>query len=89
MRLLHPMMPFVSEELYQKLPNFKGKAKSLTIAEFPTIVDNEQTKDREAHFKKIEELFEIVNSYASAIRSLASSVNLPPNIRAEAFILTK
>ena len=28
-----------------------------------------------------------MNSYASAIRSLASSVNLPPNIKAEVFIL--
>lgn len=35
LRLLHPMMPFVTEELYQKLPAFEGKAKSITIASYP------------------------------------------------------
>lgn len=35
MRLLHPMMPFISEELYQKLPNFPGKAASITRGDYP------------------------------------------------------
>jgi len=35
LRALHPMMPFISEELYQKLPNYPNKAKSITIAPFP------------------------------------------------------
>lgn len=29
------MMPFISEELYQKLPNFEGKATSITKAAYP------------------------------------------------------
>jgi len=35
MRLLHPMMPFLSEELYQKLPAFAGKCESIVIANYP------------------------------------------------------
>lgn len=31
-RLLHPMMPFLSEELWQKLPSFPGKEDALCIA---------------------------------------------------------
>jgi valyl-tRNA synthetase len=33
------MMPFISEELYQKLPNFAGKVKSITIAPYPTPLE--------------------------------------------------
>ena len=39
MKLLHPMMPFVSEELYQILPNFEGKSKSITRASYPVAFD--------------------------------------------------
>lgn len=38
LRALHPMMPFITEELYQKLPSFPGKAKSITIAPYPTAL---------------------------------------------------
>jgi valyl-tRNA synthetase len=35
MRLLHPMMPFITEELYQKLPRFEGKSETITKAPYP------------------------------------------------------
>ncbi len=35
LRLLHPMMPFLTEELYQKLPSFVNKFESLCIGEYP------------------------------------------------------
>lgn len=35
LRLLHPMMPFLSEELYAKLPFFTNKHASLCIADYP------------------------------------------------------
>ena len=35
MSLLHPMMPFLSEELYQKLPQYDGKCESITKAPYP------------------------------------------------------
>lgn len=37
LRLLHPMMVFVSEELYQKLPAWNGKSESIVIAQYPLI----------------------------------------------------
>lgn len=47
------MMPFISEELYQKLPAFPGKAKSITIAPFPTPLETRYEGSAE-HFKQIE-----------------------------------
>ncbi len=47
------MMPFISEELYQKLPNFAGKAKSITIAPYPTPIE-QQWEGSAEHFKAID-----------------------------------
>jgi valyl-tRNA synthetase len=38
LRLLHPMMPFVTEELWQRLPRRQGDPKSIMIADFPLHV---------------------------------------------------
>lgn len=38
MRLLHPLMPFISEDLYQKLPQFEQKSESISIASYPEII---------------------------------------------------
>lgn len=53
LRALHPMMPFISEELYQKLATFPGKAKSITIAPFPTPLETRYEGSAD-HFKQIE-----------------------------------
>ena len=56
LRCLHPMMPFISEELYQKLPNFPGKVKSITIAPYPVPLQ-EAFPGCEEHFKAIDSEF--------------------------------
>ena len=39
LRLLHPMMPFLTEELYQKLPSFPDKKVSISIANYPAALE--------------------------------------------------
>lgn len=53
LRCLHPMMPFISEELYQKLPNFDGKAKSITISPYPISLE-EKFEGVGEYFKNID-----------------------------------
>lgn len=80
LKLLHPMMPFITEELYQKLPNSNSKADSITIACYPIEKESLINKENEANF---DELFGIVKT----IRSLISSVNLPNNVKPKVFFL--
>jgi valyl-tRNA synthetase len=41
LKLLHPTMPYLTEELYQRLPHAHGTAsKSISIAPFPTHLIN-------------------------------------------------
>ena len=80
LKLLHPMMPFLTEELYQKLPFTLSKSDSITIASYP--IENEEyiNKDIENQF---DELFVMVKT----IRSLMSSVNLPSSVKPKVFVL--
>ncbi len=37
LRMLHPMIPFITEEIWQKLPKTKGSTESIMIAQWPEV----------------------------------------------------
>jgi len=82
MRLLHPMMPFLTEELYQKLSTFENKAKSVSIAPFP-----ETNKDFE--FSEAAESFDLVLEMLNTLRQSMGSINLPPKSSPMAYLSTE
>lgn len=67
MRLLHPFMPFITEEIWQNLPH---KGESITIASWP--VANDELHD-EAAAGEMKLLVEIIRS----VRNIRSEVNTP------------
>lgn len=50
------MMPFITEELYQKLPPFPGKALSITKAEYPESF-TKKFEGCSEYFKEVEGKF--------------------------------
>jgi valyl-tRNA synthetase len=69
MRLLHPFMPFISEEIWQKLPYRKENA--LVIAAWP--------KPLNSHYFPIEAAeMDLLQEVVRAIRNLRSQVQLTP-----------
>jgi len=70
LRLLHPMMPFVTEEIWQKLPRLPGDPDSIMIASYPTP-DPDRMQDAEAD--RFDALIEIVQ----AVRSLRVDLSVP------------
>lgn len=74
-------MPFISEELYQKLPYWESKYESICIAPYPT--GNNWKLD----FKAIQDEFEIANAVAKTIRSLKSSFEIPLSIKPAIYAL--
>lgn len=67
MRLLHPIMPFITEEIWQSLPH---KGESITVAAWPTV--NEQLTDRAAA-TEMKLLVEVIR----AVRNIRAEVNTP------------
>jgi valyl-tRNA synthetase len=67
MRLLHPFMPFITEEIWQNLPH---KGESITIAKWPQV--NESLTDVQAA-NEMKLLVEIIRS----VRNIRAEVNTP------------
>lgn len=68
LKLLHPFMPFLTEEIWQKLG---AEGDSIMIAPFP-IFDENHVDD------KAEEAFDYLQQVVSAIRNIRAEVNISP-----------
>ncbi len=74
LRLLHPFMPFVTEEIWQRLPKQDGSPISIMIAPFPQA--NPELLDPQAEAE-----MDLVARAIDGARSVRGEVNLPPNMR--------
>lgn len=62
--LLSPFMPFIAEELWQRLPRRPGDSTpSITVAKFPVY-------DEKLHDPKAESAYQVILDASKAIRSL-------------------
>jgi valyl-tRNA synthetase len=71
LELLHPMMPFVTEEIWQKIPH---EGESIVIADFPETKTNEIDKEAE---NDMNEIIQVV----SAVRNIRSEMSILPSAR--------
>ena len=76
--LLHPFMPFVTEEIWQSLPH-DGEA--LIVAPWPQYEEGHAVPQAEAEMKKVMELI-------TAVRTRRSEMNVPPSKKAHLYIET-
>ncbi|MBI4510717.1 MAG: valine--tRNA ligase [Deltaproteobacteria bacterium] len=79
MRLLHPFMPFLSEEIWQKLPKPAGLPASLMITLYPRA-DDRLVDD--AAEKRMELLMET----AVAVRNLRAEYGVPPSTAVDVLV---
>ena len=78
LRLLHPFMPFITEEIWQSIPH-EGEA--LIIASWPQFSDT-------LAFKAEEDQMESVMNAIRAIRNRRTEMNVPPSKKAALYVLT-
>ena len=78
LKLLHPFMPFITEEIWQALPH-DGEA--LMIARYPEYSES-------LAFPAEERDFEMVMNAIRAVRSRRAEMNVPPSRKAHLFITT-
>ncbi len=78
LKLLHPFMPFITEEIWQTLPH---DGDSIMISEWPVFTD-------ELSFKADEAEMERVMTAIKAVRNRRAEMNVPPSKKAKIFIET-
>ncbi len=79
LKLLHPFMPFITEEIYSALPHSE---ESIMISAWPTFHEELVFEQDEQDFSKIMDLIR-------AVRVLRSGMNVPPSKRAKMYIETQ
>ena len=79
LKLLHPFMPFITEEIWQTLPH-EGEA--LMISQWPEYDEALNFPQAEAEMKR---LMDVIRG----IRNRRSEMNVPPSRKAKVFIATE
>ena len=79
LKLLHPFMPFITEEIWQALPH-DGEA--LMVAEYPKF-------DEALAFPQEEQDFEMVMAAIKGVRSRRAEMNVPPSKKASLIIVAE
>ncbi len=82
LKLLHPFMPFITEEIYQSLPHEAGDPESIMISSYPEYSET-------CCFEQESEQFSRVIDAIKAIRTRRSEMNVPPSRKSKVFIQTK
>ena len=81
LKLLHPFMPFITEEIYQALPKCDGAEDILMTAQWPEYTET-------LSFPAEESAMEAVMDLIRAIRARRVEMNVPPSKKAELMIVT-
>ncbi|MFA6321247.1 MAG: valine--tRNA ligase [Candidatus Omnitrophota bacterium] len=79
LRMLHPIMPFVTDEIWRKLPREKSGVDSIMIESWPHIQKEMISEDAERQMKELVELI-------VAIRNIRSVWNIDPQRSVDAML---
>ena len=79
LKLLHPFMPFITEEIYSKLYH---KPESIMMTEFPKY-------EEKLDFKNDEELAAEIMNIITEIRNIRSKMNVHPSKKTKLIFVTK
>ncbi|MFG6493987.1 valine--tRNA ligase [Fictibacillus sp. UD] len=69
LRLLHPFMPFITEEIWQHLPH---NGESITVAAWPE-------KKEDLHFPEAAKEFALITEVIRSVRNIRSEMNVAPS----------
>ena len=82
LKLLHPFMPFITEEIFSSLPHLPGDAESIMISRYPTGRSDLEFSVEAGEMERVLELIR-------AIRNRRAEMNIAPSRKAAVFIETR
>ena len=82
LKLLHPFMPFITEEIWQTLPHKEDAGETIMLEKYPEYCDCLSFPE---DAKKCETVMEAI----TAIRTRRNEMNVPPSKKAKVYVATK
>ncbi|WPK10794.1 valine--tRNA ligase [Lysinibacillus louembei] len=79
MRLLHPFMPFITEEIWQHLPH---EGESITVAAWPTV-------NQAFSFEQDEQSMKLLMDIIRSVRNIRAEVNTPMSKKVGLYVSAK
>ncbi len=79
LRLLHPFMPYITEQIWQTIPH---EGETVMLSEYPTYNSELDFPEEEAEMRRVMDAIR-------AIRNRRSEMNVPPSRKATVFVATK
>ena len=79
LKLLHPYMPFITEEIFC---NVQNEEESIMISKWPEYKD-------EWNFEEDEKAVELIKEAVRGIRNTRTGMNVPPSRKAKVFVVSK
>ncbi len=76
LKLLHPFVPFITEEIYRNIPSTSG---SIMVADFPRY-------NSKLAYRKEAQAFGVIMDVIKAVRNMKTTVNCPPAKKVKLFI---
>ncbi|GHU83016.1 valine--tRNA ligase [Clostridia bacterium] len=99
LRLLHPFMPYITEEIWQTLPH---SGETIMLSKYPSYVENNNYPQEYTETQQTLEILGVNLSYPQesaemesirnaikAIRNRRAEMNVPPSRKAKVFIATE
>ncbi|MBO6065605.1 MAG: class I tRNA ligase family protein, partial [Lachnospiraceae bacterium] len=85
LKLLHPYMPFITEQVYRTLKDAEGELKddtSIMVSDWPVY-------DEAYDFPKEEEAVELIKNAVTALRGLRNDLTVPPSRKAKVYVVSE
>ncbi len=79
LKLLHPFMPFITEEIWQALPH---EGETIMLSAWPT-------EDARLHFPAEESAMETIMDAIRAVRNRRAEMNVPPSKKSTLYVVTE
>ncbi len=78
LKLIHPFMPFISEELWHAIEK-REEGESISVADYPQYDETKINEEAEAEI-------EFLQSIATAIRNIRGELNVPPSKKIDVYL---
>ena len=80
LRLLHPVMPFITEEIWQKLP--AGQEESIMLSKWPQVEEDQLDESIEKEMK-------VIMDVITSIRNIRNEMKVDPGKQIEAILVSE